>query len=636
MGNHMGTALLLVVALCLPQSGASLWTFDVRPSADAKQRRKDAGNDATKLAAFAQWCFDHGMYGEATAALDAIKEPTPDVAKLLRLTDPNDRASFAELPRHSATATWTAPALVVPKDKPRVDLVRSRTLPIRKAIQSTYFDLWSDLSDAELKPYSLELNGYYRAFKNQFSAYEPRPIDVLLFANRSDFLLDYALSTGWTAEHVLGYYVPDRQMLVFYHDAKNRSDVFETARHECTHLLIDLSFQRAPLPRWFHEGIACYLGGGGLDAAEPYTAGLVATLKRELGAPASKKTVSLDKLFGIPHDRFEYRDYATSWGVVYFLNAGRYQASYPKFLKELRERCMDAKELTPDAAKQLVIDVFRETITLDFPKFESEFGQYFRDAFRFDRPAQLIDLAFACLERSIGEKAEVDREQYREIARRALAVVPDDLPPALVARRHLAHARAAALDAAAQGVDAGSALLALRDVLDHLTAAGALDDESRRASVVREAFTALRPVLRASPQRGVAFDVREALAKRVDSDARQAAALKALTVVTDALHEHAFTTLAAALNADPLDVNAAEQWVWLAIESCPARLQDIVPTLMLLNTVDPSDRHRALLGVAYIGLGKRAVGKRWVEEGKWLTAGPNMMQPFLDFAGIQN
>jgi hypothetical protein len=57
---------------------------------------------------------------------------------------------------------------------------------------------------------------------------------------------------------------------------------------------------------------------------------------------------------------------------------------------------------------------------------------------------------------------------------------------------------------------------------------------------------------------------------------------------------------------------------------------------VLLNTADPSDRHRALLGVAYIGLGKPAAGKRWVEEGKWVTAGPNMMQPFLDFAGIQN
>lgn len=628
----MGPSLCLVLALCVPQQGASLWKFESRPAQEVKQRRKDAGSDVAKLAAHAQWCVEHGFYADAAEALADVETLPPEAAQLLRLADPNDRASIAEAARYAPEPSWTAPALVVPKDKPRQELVRTRMLPIRKAIQSTYFDLWSDLTDAELKPYSLELNGYYRAFKNQFSAYEPRPIDVLLFSNRSDFLLDYAISTGWTAEHTLGYYRPDRQLLVFYHDARNRAEVLETARHECTHLLIDLCFHRAPLPRWLHEGVACYLGGGGLDAAEPYTAGLVATLKRALGA---SKTVSLNGLLHTSHEKFVYRDYALSWGVIYFLNAGRYQASYPSFLKELRERCDATKDLTKEQAMELVTEVFRDSITTDFPKFEAEFGQYFRDAFRFDKPAQLIDLAHACLENSTIEKAEVDQEEYREIARRALAVAPKDLPPALIARRHLAEARAAALCAKAQDLRADSAVLALREVLEHLSAVTDLDDESKRAAVVREAFAALKPVTRSSPQRGAAYDLRAALDKRVESDTQQAPALKALTVVVDGLQQHAFQTLATALNADPLDVNAAEQWIWLALESCPDRLADIVPTLMLLNTADPSDRHRAMLGVTYIGMGKPAVGKRWVEEGHWVTAGPNMMQPYLDFAGIQ-
>jgi hypothetical protein len=623
----------LALALCLPQSGSSLWTIEKRPSSDASQRRKAAGSDAAQLLAHAQWCLEHGLYADAQSALDDIREPSPEAAQVLRLTDPAERTSFAEVARYAPQPTWNPPTLNVPKDKPRQDLIRARSLPIRKAIQSTYFDLWSDLPDAELKPYSLELNGYYRAFKNQFSAYEPRPIDVVLFANRSDYLLDYALASGRTAEHVLGYYLPDRQMLVFYHDARNRANVFETARHECTHLLIDLSFRRAPLPSWFHEGVACYLGGGGLDAAEPYTAGLVATLKRGLG---SKKTVSLEHLFNIATEKFSYDEYAMSWGIIYFLNAGRYQSSYPAFLKELRERCLAAKELTPDAAQKLVIEVFRDTVTIDFAKFESEFGQYFRDAFRFDKASQLIDLASACLDRSTYQKAEVDQEEFRELAWRALAAVPKDLAADLVGNYRLARARAAALSAKAQNVRAAAGLLALRDVLEQLTAAPKLSDESKRTAVIREALSGLRSVTRTSPTRGTTFDLREALTKRVDTDTDQAAALKALTVVIDGLLEHGFATLAAALNADPLDANAAEQWVWLAIEACPKRLEQIVPTLVLLNTADPSDRHRALLGVAYIGLGKPAAGKRWVEEGKWVTAGPNMMQPFLDFAGIQN
>lgn len=628
----MGSSLCLALALCLPQSGASLWTIESRPSQQEKSLRSEAGRDAAKLSAHAAWCFEHGLYAAAADALEDVEPLTPEAAKLLRLTDATQRESVAEAARFAETPSWTTPTLNVPKEKPRADLIRNRMLPIRKAIQSTYFDLWSDLTDAELKPYSLELNGYYRAFKNQFSAYEPRPIDVLLFANRSDFLLDYALTTGWTAEHTLGYYRPDQQRLVFYHDARNRSEVFETARHECTHLLIDLSFHRAPLPRWFHEGVACFLGGGGLDAADPYTAGLVASLKRDLGP---KNTVSLSKLFSTTSDKFTFREYAMSWGVIYFLNAGRYQASYPQFLKELRERCLEAKDLTPPAAMELVTEVFRETITIDFPKFEDEFGRYFRDAFRFDKPAQLVDLTMACLDRSTEVSAEVDRDEYREIARRALAVVPDGLNPELLAKRQLARARAAALAAKAQDLRADSAVLALREVLEHLQAAPKLVDESKRASVVREALSSLRQVTRSSPQRGVAFDLREALLKRIEADAQNATMLKALTVVVDALHDHAFSTLGAALNADPLDVNAAEQWVWLALESCPTRLADIVPTLILLNTADPSDRHRALLGVTYIGMGKREVGKRWVEEGSWLTAGPNMMQPYLDFAGIQ-
>ncbi|MBK6941884.1 MAG: hypothetical protein IPH13_17030 [Planctomycetes bacterium] len=628
----MGPSLCLALALCLPQSGASPWTIESRPAQQEKSLRNEAGRDAAKLSAHAAWCLEHGLYAAAAEALEDVQPLTPEAAKLLGLTDATNLESVAEAARFTPTPSWTVPALNVPKDKARADVVRSRMLPIRKAIQSTYFDLWSDLTDAELKPYSLELNGYYRAFKNQFSAYEPRPIDVLLFANRSDFLLDYALTTGWTAEHTLGYYRPDLQRLVFYHDARNRSEVFETARHECTHLLIDLSFHRAPLPRWFHEGVACYLGGGGLDAADPYTAGLVASLKRDLGP---KKTVSLTKLFATPSEKFTYREYAVSWGVIYFLNAGRYQSSYPEFLKELRERCTAAKDLSPAAAMELVTEVFRETITIDFTKFEDEFGRYFRDAFRFDKPAQLVDLTMACLDRSTDVSAEVERDEYREIARRALAVVPDDLSPELLAKRHLTHARAAALAAQAQDLRADSAVFALREVLEHLQAAPKLADESKRAAVVREALSALRPVARSSPQRGVAYDLREALVDRAEADPQRAPLLKALTVVVDGLQEHAFSKLAAALNTDPLDVNAAEQWVWLALESCPARLADVVPTLILLNTADPSDRHRALLGVAYIGLGKREVGKRWVEEGQWLTAGPNMMQPYLDFAGIQ-
>src|SRR5690606_7318298 len=162
----------------------------------------------------------------------------------------------------------------------------------------------------------------------------------ILFASRSDYLIDYAVSFGKNGEHILGYYLPGLRRLVFYDDRDGLEEVLVTAKHECTQLIVYLGFGAADLPTLFDEGPACFLSAHGVQARGVYTAGLVLELQERL---ALDRPQGLRDLFAVTQAKLTYEHYAWSWSLLHFLHATGRERAFEQFLDRLRERAPDVE-----------------------------------------------------------------------------------------------------------------------------------------------------------------------------------------------------------------------------------------------------------------------------------------------------
>ncbi len=595
------------------------------------EKRSAAKSDADRLDGL-RFCLDAGLYPQAEemiASLGATGALPVDVAARVGLAldagklVASDAARFTEVAPPIPDATLTPPTGAA-----RADLLATKNREFKLRAKSTHFDLWSDLADADLVPWTKLLNDYYAGFRNRFSAYVPTNIDVFLFASHSDYLVYYALSTGVTGESVLGFYDFDRRLLTFFNDPFARAEIAITARHECTHLLIDLSYKGVVLPSWFHEGMACFLAADGTAARGEYTASLILNLMR----PKSKANlVTLGQLLDVDTKDVKFEHYPPSWSLVHYLSASKRAAEFQKFQSALRDWAGDLeKRPTPAEARKKARELFEKTIECTIERLDDERRSWFAEQFRFERPEQFLDFAAAGTRQAEFAEAPDEARFCLDAAHQSLDAIASDASSAnertiLSVAEHVRRAELAKCDP-------DGARLLLLDVRDRLKALAPIADESRRARLVRRVL-AMVATATSAPAITTPRDLRAHLAAKVKStsDVRRQATLRSLVALTDDVLGIAFGALARALNADPRNRPAAREWLFLALEDAPAILEEVFPLLVLMDELDPDDESLAALALAYRGLGKTGYGEMLLDEAKGRSAQPGALSEYLRF-----
>ena len=632
------TILLVLQASISTEETGRPWALQQDLSAQSRLREEAAGKDPARRLGYARWCGEVGLFERMHEVLSGLLDGGQEVsatAGLLGLEHVDDQWRYEELSRSSEERPAGAlPTLVAPSAKTQDTILKGRYRDIRLANKSTYFDLWTDLSDEELDPYTKVLNSYYRKLKGHFRAYDPISIDVTVFKNRADYLIDFIRTFGESGEHVLGYYVSGRKLLVFYDDPFELAEVMVTARHECTHLLVDLSYGGHRIPAWLNEGLACFLAADGIEARGRYTSGLMLTLMQRL---SNNQAIGIEELLTLRPEKLEYRHYAWSWALIHYLNQPPYEDQFQKFLMKLRSELTD--EVKPEEVQQRVASVFRDSFSGDLGQLEGDWWYWFENKFRLDRPDQLVDLGFQALEGAhTGDKKRLQRLNL-EIAQEAFGALGssgEGLGQELRTARQLGllscRVRRTALDEPALP----ACRLMLRALLDGVRSLPELDNEALRSSLIREALEILVEAAEVRTPKQGPFDLRAGLraAMRRASGSRKAD-LTALVVLADELLEVAFASQAKALAANPVHRQAASEWLLLANDYARSELPQIFDTLRLLVELDPDDRNLAALGLAYVGLGQEAWGQHLVKSGLLRSARPRALAVYAERAAVR-
>lgn len=509
-------------------------------------------------------------------------------------------------------------------DRTRSALLKRRFQEFKLVNKSTYFDLSSDLPAADIQPYTDDLNDFYRSLRNRFRANLAGNIDVVLFGDRSDYLLAYLRGFGKSGENVLGFYVPSVRRLVFYDDRYDRDAVALTARHECTHLLVDLSLSGANVAPWFDEGLACYLAANGPAAAGRYTAGLMRTLQREA---AANRWIGIDELLNINHEKLKYVHYAFSWALVHFLNQGENATRFNAFVTALRTTLPGEAD---DEARGIAGTrrLFEDQFGAEHSFLDGEVRHYFLNDFRLERPDQYVAYGLDALTHAAAN-ADVVRS-IDDAADCFASVVTEDVGLG----RELAYGRLAAMVARAENEtpDLAAQRLLLRRLAEGLGAAEGRVDESQLVHLIRRALLVTRSVIRAKEDGCLREQLVKSLAATPEASQDQ---LRAIIVLHDVLLERAFGVLARALAGDPLHQPAAHAWLLLALDCAPRRVREVFDHLQLLVDNDPDDRNLAALGLAYVALGKKPWGQAMLKRATDGSPRPGELMPFRVRAGLK-
>lgn len=629
--------LLLLFAVADGELDSRPWLVRMGLDRQARERLDAAGDDARAILEHARWCRDAGLFretGEALANLLADPVVGAEARALLGLkAGAGDEKTpvFEEIERYvdRSPPIDVAPARL--DEKARDQLLQGRHREVKLANKSTYFDLWTDLAPEELAPYTAVLNAYYRTLKGRFRAYDPSSIDVVLFKSRAEYLIDYARSFGKSGEHVLGYYVPGRKLLVFYDEPDGMDDVVLTAKHECTHLLVDLSYRGARIPPWLNEGLACFLAGDGLEMRGRYTSDLLLTVAEGL---EKNRGYGIEELMAVEPAGLKYEHYAWSWSLLMFLNEKRHDRKFQQFLLDLREELNG--EIEPEQVPVRIGAVFRDVFGDNLEGLEREWLRWLASELSLERPDQLIDLGYNALKRAERLEKSDEISRWVEVAQRSFTAAGEQADSALEGSRRLGLLNCWVQRAHAGDPDLREFRLLLRGLHQELAGLEGVGQEADRALLVRGALALLQEVAGVRRPGREPYDLRAALRTRAGgfSDERRLA-LQALVVLADQLVEQTFRALAVALERDPTDRRVANQWLFLSLDVEPSRLESIFETLRLLAELDPDDRNQAALGTAYHALGRVGWGRRLLEEANRQSARPASLAAYRWYADLK-
>jgi len=643
-------ALLVALAGCLPLASDALAQKKPRLLVEdsyVERSKAIAEGDHDARIELASWCREMGFMREMLTEIDRILEKEPDhgAARTLLLQVPADGKWALALPE---TALRAAPPDLFEKSHSmrRKALDASPQTEFKLAKKAFRFDYWTDIDRERCSEYVKLMNSYYDRLKGFFQITKTElGIDVLLFSRRADFLSFYSSHTGKSGEHSLGFFShgPNLCLLCFYDDAYDDS-VFDTAKHECTHLLMKQCLRGASPAIWLDEGMACYFAGDGPERSGSYAA---ESLLIVLGDLEREEAIPLADLIEIPQEQFKRREYATAWSWIAYLHAN---PGTKKKLGQLLRRLRQAAEDRDESEEgQLTNETNRHFKKIFGPpeRLQEGWRAWVSQSLLPEGDSQKFEYAHKCLEKAyFGKKlSQADRTHALREGEKWLRLASTTADKRIAARcalenayRLLARARSMVYRERETGYAAAEAARIVNEILC------ATDNRPKTATLDYHAGLIAQRGLFAIWNAGdyeddetptCDFDAllrsREAdLAKKIDSKRTRKAEKVFLLEDMDTLRLHrvcaerlalaACCAYSRALAKDPGHRLAARQWLILALEFVPSELDAVFPHILAQVEIDPNDRNMAALAAAYAAMGKPAFGRTLIDRAIHLAA----------------
>lgn len=193
------------------------------------------------------------------------------------------------------------------------------------SVRTKNFFLLGNANEKEIRKVGLKLEQFREVFTRLFPKMTfntPVPTTVIVFKSHSSY------APFKPRPNIAGYFQsgPDVNYITLTTEVNGQQDPFNTIFHEYTHLLVNNTFQNAPV--WFNEGLAEYYS----------TFSITDDQKIVLGAPIGNhvfllresKMLPLRTLFEVDHDSPHYNEkdkssifYAQSWALMHYLIIGK-------------------------------------------------------------------------------------------------------------------------------------------------------------------------------------------------------------------------------------------------------------------------------------------------------------------------
>lgn len=210
------------------------------------------------------------------------------------------------------------------------------------SVRTTNFFMLGNASEKDIRKVGLKLEQFREVFTRLFPKMKfntPVPTTVVVFKNDSSF------TPFKPRENTAGYFQPgsDVNYIALTSEVRGQQDPFNVIFHEYTHLLVENTFESAPV--WFNEGLAEYYS----------TFSITDDQKIQLGSPIGSHVfllresnmLPLRTLFEVDHKSPHYNErkkssifYAQSWALMHYLiigKAGKVE-QLGKFMELLRTR----------------------------------------------------------------------------------------------------------------------------------------------------------------------------------------------------------------------------------------------------------------------------------------------------------
>ncbi len=638
---RQASVLVLALALLAPRVAAK---DELEPAFQELYHAIDKKH-VPSLLDLAAWSREQGMVREMIHAARKALEQDPDneSARRFLYQKRDGDAWICSLPKPTIAAD-VAPVDTSAARERKLHEARSRVF---KKKQATYFTLWSDLDRDRSVEYAKVMNRFYEETKGYFGSSKGNVgVPVFIFSKRSDYLDFYKLFTGKSGEHVGGFYASTDTggFLCFYDNVYDPERTFNTARHECTHLLVDQAMKDAELVNWLNEGFAVYLAGSGQDWVGEYPADCYLTVRRLFRAGTA---LSLDELMDVEYKDFKFAHYAMAWSWVKLLTSDKdRKRKLSRMFQDVRELVDDEKTqkwTAKDWSKETQ-KLFRENVGSPV-RLQQEWDTYVEGDLAPRSHAQKFACARSALEIASGRVPVVppastsDRIEMLREAQQWLREASSTEDAALFARIRLEEIGAKLTRATVSDYDeialtcvAAETALDLDEFLSSESHASLASDASRIA------LRSLRAVAKAGgylesrdsiEDFDAVIDARRGTLPNT-SDAEWLALLELQRATVSNLIDITKHGCRKALERDPGDAQAAFQWTLLSLEFDKSEAEAVFPHMLLQVELDADDFGLAALAAVYSLMGQEAYAKSLLDRAYSITNDKKSLAVFAD------
>jgi tetratricopeptide (TPR) repeat protein len=235
------------------------------------------------------------------------------------------------------------------------------------SIRTKNFFLVGNASEKEIRQVGLKLEQFREVFSRVFPNIRfntPVPTTVIVFKS------DNSYAPFKPHANTAGYFQPgpDMNYITLTTEAHGEQDPFSVIFHEYTHLLVNNTFEQAPL--WFNEGLAEYYSTFRMSDDQKVAIGTA--IANHVYLLRDNKFLPFKTLFAVDHKSPHYNEskkqgifYAESWALMHYLLIGKTGMAEPL-----------AKFLTLINADVTVDQAFQQAFGMPFEAMEKELRNY--------------------------------------------------------------------------------------------------------------------------------------------------------------------------------------------------------------------------------------------------------------------